>query len=246
MRVAIISDVHGNCLALDTVLADLEGRSIDRLICLGDMVQGGAQPAETVARLRSLGCPIVIGNADAFLLDGAHADGEPATPTMLAVREWSLGQLADEDRAFIRSFVPTVELPLEGGRHLLCFHGTPASYDEVILPQTPEEEVRGYLGAHLPAIMTGGHTHLQQIRRLDDAFFFNPGSVGFAFDHAQERGPGLRADPWAEYAILTSEGELVSLEFRQVPLDLPALRAIIGASGHADTAGQLARYQPRG
>ena len=246
MRVAVFSDIHGNRLALDTVLADLEGRAIDRLVCLGDAIQGGVQPAETVARLRELGCPVVMGNADAFMLTGEHSGGEPTTPIMNAVREWSLSRLSDEDRAFIGAFVPTVEVPLEGGRRLLCFHGTPGSFDEIILPQTPEEEVRGYLGAHIPAIMTGGHTHLQQIRRLDDTFFFNPGSVGFSYSHTQARDASFRADPWAEYAILTSEGDSISLEFRKVPLDVAALTAIMRASGHPDTEGQVARYGPRG
>jgi predicted phosphodiesterase len=186
-----------------------------------------------------------MGNADAFLLTGESAGAEPTTPLMNAVREWSLSQLSEEDRAFMRSFVPTVEIALEGGHRLLCFHGTPGSFDEIIFPHTPEDEVRGYLGAHIPAIMCGGHTHLQQIRRLDDTFFFNPGSVGFSYSHTQERGPGFRADPWAEYAILTSRGDSLGLEFRKVPLDLAALNAAIRASGHVDTEGQLARYRPR-
>jgi predicted phosphodiesterase len=245
MRIAVFSDIHGNCLALDTVLADIAKRDIDRGVCLGDAIQGGAQPAQAVARLRALDCPIVMGNADAFMLSGESAGAEPTTTLMNRVREWSLSQLSDEDRAFIGSFVPTVEIALEGGHRLLCFHGTPGSFDEVIFPHTPEEEVRGYLGAHIPAIMCGGHTHLQQIRRLDDTFFFNPGSVGFSYSHTQERGPGFRADPWAEYAILTSEGASLSLELRKVPLDLAALREAIQASGHVDTEGQLARYRPR-
>lgn len=55
MRVALISDIHGNAFALDTVLADIQEQAVDRMVCLGDVVQGGAQPAATVQRLRS-GC----------------------------------------------------------------------------------------------------------------------------------------------------------------------------------------------
>ncbi|MGE5335161.1 MAG: metallophosphoesterase family protein, partial [Nitrososphaerota archaeon] len=53
-RLAVISDIHGNCVALDTVLADLGRLSVDRVVCLGDAIQGGVQPAETVQRLREL------------------------------------------------------------------------------------------------------------------------------------------------------------------------------------------------
>ena len=69
MRLAVISDIHGNCFALDAVLADLRAdlEPVDATVCLGDAIQGGPQPAETVARLRELGCPVVMGNADAWL-----------------------------------------------------------------------------------------------------------------------------------------------------------------------------------
>jgi putative phosphoesterase len=67
VRVALIADIHGNLVALDAVLADLAGESIDRLVCLGDVAATGPQPREVVARLRGLGCPVVMGNADAFL-----------------------------------------------------------------------------------------------------------------------------------------------------------------------------------
>ena len=63
-RVAIISDIHGNCFAFDAVLADMQTRSIDQVVCLGDAIQGGPQPAEVVDRLRAIGCPVVMGNAD--------------------------------------------------------------------------------------------------------------------------------------------------------------------------------------
>jgi predicted phosphodiesterase len=55
MRIAVFSDIHGNCIAFDAMLANLDGPSIDRLVCLGDAVQGGPQPAQVVQRLRTLG-----------------------------------------------------------------------------------------------------------------------------------------------------------------------------------------------
>src|SRR5215831_17460539 len=123
MRIAVISDIHGNCVALDAVLADVRQRSVDEMVCLGDAIQGGAQPASTVERLRELGCPIVMGNADAWLLaDSETSTGEPVTEQQLAVKAWSLSQLRAEDRAFIQQFRPTIEINLEAGQQLLCFH----------------------------------------------------------------------------------------------------------------------------
>jgi putative phosphoesterase len=231
MRIAVISDIHGNCFALDMVLADIAAEQADQIVCLGDAIQGGAQPSETAARLRELGCPIVMGNADAWLLTGVETGAEgPPSERLRAVREWSLAQLSEADRAFIASFQPTVTIDLPGDRTLLCFHGTPRSFDDLIFPETPEATIQEWLGGSGAAALTGGHTHLQQLRRVGDALFFNPGSVGRAFarhQHAEQ----FRYDPWAEYAILTIEGQSLSLEFRRLPLDTVTLADRILASG---------------
>lgn len=241
MRVAVISDIHGNCFALDAVLADLDRHPTDSIVCLGDAVQGGAQPAQTVARLRQLGCPVVMGNADAWLLTGVETGKEAATEAMLGIREWSLSQLSAEDRGFIGSFQPTIELPL-GQHKLLCAHGSPTSFDDVILPETPEEEFVSYLGESQPAIMCGGHTHLQFVRRLGDTFFFNPGSVGRPFNRHQST-EDAKIDAWAEYAVLSVESETISLEFRRVSLPVRALRDILLLSGRPYAEVMAAQYR---
>src|SRR5262245_31091109 len=114
MRIVIISDVHGNAVALDSVLADLKHEKYDQLVCLGDAIQGGPQPVEVVARLRELGCPVVMGNADDFLLTGSAEDEEGITDERLKqlddVRAWQLSQLSADDLGFIRLFRPTVWL----------------------------------------------------------------------------------------------------------------------------------------
>lgn len=231
MRVAIISDMHGNCFALDKALADLREQSVSQIVCLGDAVQGGPQPAQVVARLQELGCPVVMGNADAWLLSSiATSTVEEVTERQLKIREWSLSQLSDDDRGYIQTFQPTVEVPLGGGRSLLCFHGSPYSFDDIILPETPEEEFHRFLDAFRPAIMTGGHTHMQQVRRLDSTFFFNPGSIGLAYNRHQP-GEDFKADAWVEYAILSNENQTQSLEFRRIPFEPKEYIHIILSSG---------------
>ena len=207
-------------------------------------MQGGAQPVETVARLRELGCPIVMGNADAWLLTGeVTSDNEAVTEAQETVRQWSLAQLSPDDRAFIAAFQPTVELPLEGARHrLLCFHGSPTSFDDLIFPETPQEEFVRLLDPFAPAVFTGGHTHVQHVRRLRETFFFNPGSVGVAYDRHQPDEGSPRLDPWAEYAVLSSEGERLALEFRRVPYDVRPLVEIIRVSGRPDAEAMAAEY----
>lgn len=69
MRIALISDIHGNTVALDAVLASLEQRPVDRVVCLGDVATTGPQPREALAVLQALACPMVMGNTDAWLLN---------------------------------------------------------------------------------------------------------------------------------------------------------------------------------
>jgi putative phosphoesterase len=237
MRIAVISDIHGNCIALDAVLGDSKSESFDQVICLGDAIQGGPQPAETVRRLRGLGCPVVMGNADAWLLTGKDDESaEPITEAQLKARDWSLSRLSEEDRRFIESFRPMVEVALDGQRKLLCFHGSPASFNELIFPETPEEDFQRMLGKYTGSLMCGGHTHLQQIRRIGEYFFFNPGSVGLAYNRNQlEETFGI--DPWAEYAVLVSDGDRLSLDLRRVPYNVNQLIDIYMSSGrpHAET-----------
>lgn len=243
MQLAVISDIHGNCFAFDQVLADIRRQGIERIVCLGDAIQGGAQPAETVERLREVNCPIVMGNADAWLLTGLEtSSNEQLTEQQLAVRAWSLVQLSHEDRAFIQQFQPTIEIVLEAGKKLLCFHGSPHSFDDIILPNTSEDTLSQLLGGFDATFLTGGHTHTQQLRRLKHAWYFNPGSVGLAYDW---RIPSeeFQADPWAEYAIVTSEGESVGITFRRLPFDVDELVRIIRASGKPYAEQAIAMYR---
>jgi predicted phosphodiesterase len=238
--------MHGNDLAFKAVEADIQNQGVDQIVCLGDAIQGGPQPAQVVKRLRSLNCPIVMGNADAWLITGEAADdGIPPERLikMEEVRTWSLSQLTEDDISFIASFQPTVRLPLEDGFDLLCFHGSPVSFDDVILPAAPEDEFQKYLGAYTGHILTGGHTHAQQIRRLGELFFFNPGSVGFAYSHNQP-DDNFHADPWGEYAILTVVNGQTSLEFRRVPFDAEQLIRIYRESGRPFAEEAIAQYQP--
>lgn len=248
MKIVVLSDIHGNAFALEHIMPALQREAADHIVCLGDAVQGGAQPAETVALLRELGCPVVMGNADAWMLTGDETDEDTIPESRKIrlnneVRDWSLAQLSAADKAFIASFQPTVTLPLDGDRTLLCFHGSPTSFDDILLPTTPAEDFGRLLAPYLPSVMCGGHTHMQQTRRLGaDSFFFNPGSVGFAYSHYLPEG-GFHADAWAEYAVLTINTGSVGLEFRRAPYDVKTLLGIYRSSGrpHLDEAeGQYA------
>src|SRR5690606_20501631 len=128
-----------------------------------------------------------------------------------------LSQLNDDDINFIKSFQPTVTVNLEKDLDLLCFHGSPTDYEHVILPTISEEYLMKYLGEFKNNILTGGHTHTQQIRRCGERFFFNPGSIGLPFSSYQT--DGFHIDSWAEYAILSAEKNNIGVQFRRLPYD---------------------------
>ena len=246
MRVAVISDMHGNDLAFEAVEADIQNQRVDQIVCLGDAIQGGPQPAEVLQRLRRLNCPVVMGNADAWLVSGEETADEGIPPERLIkmgeVRSWSLSKLTEDDISFISSFQPTLTVHVQDNFDLLCFHGSPVSFDDVILPAALEDEFQKYLGAYAGHILTGGHTHAQQIRRIGELFFFNPGSVGFAYSHNQS-DDDFHADPWAEYAILTIENGQTGLEFRRVPFDAEELIRIYRESGRLFAEEAIAQYK---
>ena len=226
VRLALISDQHGNDVAFRAVVGDVERIGVDEIVCLGDVVQGGAQPAETLDRLRALGCSTVLGNADAFLLEVPVDSPEPITELQLEVRDWTLARLDGSHLDLIRSFRPTV--PCErAGASLLFFHGSPTSYDDVLLPESQDGALAPYRGNGVD-LLAGGHTHKQWARRIDSALYVNPGSVGLAYDHHREP---VELRSLAEWALVTVDDLGVAAEFRQVPYSAAEVEAAVRKSG---------------
>ena len=246
MRLAVFSDIHGNDLAFEAVEADIKKQNVDQLVCLGDAIQGGPQPVEVVRRLQRLNCPTVLGNADAWLLTGLETGNDEIEPERLkkmeVIRQWSLSQLSTSDREFIAAFQATITIALEKDLELLCFHASPDSFDDVIAPAAPQEVIQKFLGKYATRILTGGHTHAQQVRRNGEFFFFNPGSVGLVFSEFQMEDK-LQADRWAEYAILTVENGNTGLEFRRIPYDMEALAQIYRTSSRPFAEEAFALFQ---
>lgn len=233
MRVALVADIHGNLAALDAVLSDIERENVDRVVCLGDIAATGPEPRETVERMMSLGLPMVMGNADEDML-------RPLRPVSAAkvsedarrvadIDRWCAGKLSEKHLEYIRAFRKTVEIPLGGGRSILCFHGSPKSNTDVIVSDTPERELAAMFSNHTGAdVMAGGHTHAQMVRRYGNTMLINPGSVGLPVDG---EGEEAHNPPWAEYAIVSSEDGFSSVEMRRVPVDVEWVRRAALACG---------------
>jgi len=230
-KIAILSDIHGNLPALEAVLAQVAAEGIERVVCLGDVATLGPQPREVIARLRALGCPVVMGNTDAILLApqrdaGAMGDGWRNED----FDRWCAARLTADDLAYLRTFQPTISVRLGDGVTLLCYHGSPRSYDERITAETTEEALHEMLAETPAQLYAGGHTHQQLLRRHRDALVLNPGAVGFAKDAIPPAAP-IGNPSWAEYAVIARDGGQLDVSLRRVPFDLDALFAALDASG---------------
>lgn len=234
MRIAIISDIHGNLIALNAVLDDIAREPVDQIICLGDVASFGPQPAEVVARLRATGCPVVMGNADAELLTPQSPAADETLRRLQEIDVWSAAQLSPVDRAYISAFQPTISAALDTGASLLCYHGSPQSFNDPIRATTSDDDLARYFDGFSAQIFAGGHTHIQLLRRYRDAVVLNPGSVGLAYDRVPSPNVSdatVRNPPWAEYAILTVADHRFGVDLRRVPFDVSALLRAARASG---------------
>jgi len=237
VRVALLSDMHGNAVAFRAALADLEDRKPDLIVSLGDVAQGGPQPRECVDLLRELECQCVYGNSDDYLLTLHFGEEEPEDEgereRLLTTARWSREQLGEDGLDFLRSF----ELTVEAGP-LLCCHATPRSNEEVILPATPAGDVEPIVGAVSTRAIATGHVHLQWLRRFDATLWFSVGSVGLVWQHREPRDE-VPFEPVSEYAVV--DGDSLAVEFRRVPFDVEELIAAARAKdfpGFERWAGQ--------
>lgn len=224
MRYAIISDIHGNLTALETVLAYLSDKNIDQFICLGDVAALGPQPQECLHRLRDINCQVVMGNTDDFLLNPTIPEKWKDSP-LSHIEKWCAEQLTSDDLEYVRTFQKSIIID----DLILAYHGSPLSYDNPILPTTPTEELDRYFAGYQTRIMLGGHTHHQMIRCYKEASVANPGSVGLAFEDPFDGGASYNA-PHAEFAILTPTPYEHNISFHRIAFDAEANFAAVKMS----------------
>jgi putative phosphoesterase len=186
VRTALISDVHGNLAALEAVLAEVEREDVERIAFGGDAVLGGPEPAACVDRLREVGDRLVAirGNTDRYIAERTRPEWA-AWPADAAT--WSRDRLGADRVAWLEALPATLEL---AEHDALLVHATPSSDEEVILPDTPQDEAAAMIGEVEVACVLYGHIHVQHRRPVGDVLLVNPGSVGLPYD-------GDRRAAWA-------------------------------------------------
>lgn len=207
MRIAVISDIHGNRPALEAVLEDIGRVGVDMTVNLGDLLAGPIDPAGTVAILRDHDFPSVRGNHERGVLDPQCKE---------AVDRWTRAQISQSDIAWLGTIPPTISIADD----LFLCHGTPQNDSDPWLDNwfdgrtnvLPDEHdvARHAEGFDFPVLLCG-HTHVpRSVRLADGRLIVNPGSVGLQF---------LYGSPDARYAVLERRGAEWSVSLRAVPYD---------------------------
>jgi putative phosphoesterase len=226
VRLAIVSDIHGNLTALEAVIADIDRRGVDRVVHGGDLALTGCQPVEVVDRVRELGWEGIVGNTDELLWRPEERTVQERKAPKLAgllrllfeqYRPATLELLGDERVAWLR------ELPAERReRDVLLVHASPGDLWRAPVPGADESELRATYGRRDAPIAVYGHIHLPYARRLDGFTVANSGSVGSPFD----------GDPRASYLLIDGgDVQVIRVEY-DVDREVELLRR----SGYPDAA----------
>jgi len=220
VRVAAISDIHGNLPALEAVLAEIEGEGVDDIVVAGDTAHG-PWPSEVVDLLVERGARCVRGNADREVVQRSDRYGPLAA--------WCADRLGERRLSVVAGWPLTYDLSVEGVGNLLVCHSTPTSEDPIYTRLTPDAELVDVLGPVAADVLVSGHTHMQYDRTLGSGLrVVNPGSVGIPYE-------GARGAYWAllgpevefrrtEYDV---EATVAAIEVMRVPVDGPMLEQLL-------------------
>jgi putative phosphoesterase len=226
----VLSDVHGNSVALEAVRKAVKREKPDAILVAGDLAMNGPDPAGTIDALRDMessGAVIVSGNTDIAVADFDYAAAFPwfteGVPSAFeAAAEWAHEQLGDERLDWLRR-LPAERRIRDDGTLVLLTHASPGSqtsgFDKDLDPSTTLER----LARTDARVICCGHTHLPEVRDFGWQVIVNDGSAGYVFD----------GDPTASWALVTIEGEEVSAEIKRTEFDTMAVSQAISDRGLA-------------
>lgn len=220
MRVAIISDIHGNQIALEAVLEDLAQQpDVDQLVIAGDLCLNGPCPKEVLGIIQELQCPVVQGNVDIETVNEAQDKGIKKRSTVA----WTREQIGPAGIDYLASLPKSHLIANPDGSDLLVVHANPLNQEDAIFPNAPDstlEHLLGGLGETVGALAFG-HLHIAYTRRWRTVLLADVGSCGVPRDE----------DVRSAYGILTWDGTQWEAEIRRVPYDVKTVVKQIKASG---------------
>jgi predicted phosphodiesterase len=219
MRIALLSDIHGNLIALEAVLADLARRGpFDEVVVAGDLVWSGPWPAEVVDRVRSVTPAVIQGNTDAFFRRKPEETPPGKRENRFAEQmAWMLEKLGPERAEYLAALPASHRIRPAGGHELFVVHANPYDLDRAILPTASVAELDELLSTD--GVEPGwdalafGHVHTPFQRRWRGRLLIDVASAGLPMD----------GDLRAAYAILEWDGSGWRGEHHRVFYELPVV-----------------------
>jgi putative phosphoesterase len=184
MKLAFISDIHGNARALEQVLADIQQKNVDRIYVLGDLCYRGPEPKRSLDLIRALHTDVIKGNADEWVVRGVREGEVPeqALAMMNRERDWTVLHLDRADMDYLQQLPSELRLSFEGVS-IHAFHATPHSIFDIVAPGTDDETLQSSLMSGTDSrIYVYAHIHKPYIRYMKGKILINTGSVGLPFD----------------------------------------------------------------
>ncbi|QBQ40958.1 metallophosphoesterase [Sphingobacterium psychroaquaticum] len=186
IQLAIISDIHGNLLALEAVLKDISDRSIDQIYCLGDLVDFAPWGNEVIDRIRAHRIPCLLGNHDERIaydlpiIPLAHHDAIETANREIAIN-WSKQSIRADNKQWLAALPYNITLTYKSGssiKNILLVHATLESNDAYMYRDDSKNELIAVLKERSVDTLVMGHTHQSYIQEQSDILFVNSGSVG--------------------------------------------------------------------
>jgi predicted phosphodiesterase len=227
LRVAILSDIHGNAVALEACLADLAAEGgADRIIAAGDLCMDGPRPRRVVRRLKEIGAGVVRGNTDRMIAleDPSHYDEEDRDGIM-----WQRGALGQDWVAWLGAAPRTLTIGDDADGLFVC-HATPKSDEEHVWPDAPDTQLEAMVDGIVQRTIAFGHLHYPYVRTWRRRTLVNVASAGLPKD----------GDPRAHYAILTKHNDGWAIRSRRVAFDVDKVERQLRKSGIPHVAERIA------
>lgn len=183
MKLAFISDIHGNAHALEAVLEDIEQKRADKIFVLGDLCFRGPEPQRAYEMVMALKTKVIKGNADEWVYRGVSMNEVPekAYEMMNRERDWTVSRMEQNAVESLHQLPEEVKYEY-GGIKIHGFHATPYSLFENVPPDSENSKLKEKLMQEDADIYLYAHIHLPFIRTFDGKTFVNLGSVGLPFD----------------------------------------------------------------
>ena len=174
MKLALISDIHGNLYALMRVLEDIDDEKVDSIICLGDLVGYGPHPNEVISMLRRRHILCLKGNYDASVVDESYSYIRE-TPTNLFALPWAVNEVRAANKFYLDSLPLTMTVKFNG-KTIKFVHGSPNTINEYLLQDA--DNTTSIMNSLQEDILVCAHTHIPSIKEFGSKLFLNCGSVG--------------------------------------------------------------------